>query len=37
VKSWTLKFGGAAKVIAPEALRELVLEELDEMRRNYES
>lgn len=37
VKSWTLKFGGAAKVIAPDELRELVLEELDEMRRNYES
>lgn len=37
VKSWTLKFGGAAKVIAPDALRELVMEELDEMRRNYES
>jgi predicted DNA-binding transcriptional regulator YafY len=35
VKSWTLKFGGAAKVIAPDELRELVMEELDEMRRNY--
>jgi predicted DNA-binding transcriptional regulator YafY len=37
VKSWTLKFGGEAKVIAPDELRDLVLEELDEMRRNYES
>ncbi len=37
LKSWTLKFGGAAKVIAPDDLRELVLEELDEMRRNYDS
>ena len=37
VKSWTLKFGGAAKVITPDELRELVMEELDGMRRNYES
>jgi len=37
VKSWTLKFGGAAKVIAPEELRDLVMEELDEMLRNYGS
>jgi predicted DNA-binding transcriptional regulator YafY len=37
VKSWTLKFGGAAKVIAPNELRELVMQELDEMRRTYES
>lgn len=37
VKSWTLKFGGAARVIAPDELRDLVLEELDEMRSNYES
>ena len=37
VKSWTLKFGGAAKVIAPDELRELVMDELHEMRRNYES
>lgn len=37
VKSWTLKFGGAAKVIAPKELRELVMAELDEMQRNYES
>jgi predicted DNA-binding transcriptional regulator YafY len=36
VKSWVLGFGGAAKVIAPEELRELVREEVDEMKRNYE-
>ncbi len=34
VKSWVLGFGGAAKVIAPEELRELVSEEVEEMRRN---
>lgn len=37
VKTWTLKFGGAAKVIAPAELRDLVMEELDEMRQNYKS
>ena len=37
VKSWTLKFGGAATVIAPDELWELMMDELDEMRRNYES
>jgi predicted DNA-binding transcriptional regulator YafY len=37
VKIWTLKFGGAAKVIAPDELRELVMEEVDEMQRNYGS
>jgi len=34
LKSWVLGFGGAAKVIAPEELRELVGEEVEEMRRN---
>ena len=37
VKSWVLKFGGAATVIAPEELRDLVLEELAEMTRNYDT
>jgi len=36
VKSWVLSFGGAATVIAPDALRELVREEADQMKRNYE-
>jgi predicted DNA-binding transcriptional regulator YafY len=36
VKSWVLSFGNAAMVIAPDALRELVREEVDEMKRNYE-
>ena len=36
VKSWVLGFGGAATVIAPDALRALVREEADEMKRNYE-
>lgn len=34
VKSWVLGFGGAAKVIAPEALRELVRDEVKQMQRN---
>lgn len=37
VKSWVLKLGGAATVIAPQELRDLVLEELEQMNRNYES
>jgi len=35
VKSWALKFGGAATVIAPAELRELVLAELRQMNNNY--
>lgn len=35
VKSWTLRFGGAATVIEPVELRELVFEELAQIRRNY--
>lgn len=37
VKSWVLHFGGAARVIAPDALRELVCEEIEEMNNNYKS
>jgi predicted DNA-binding transcriptional regulator YafY len=37
VKSWVLGFGGAAKVIAPEELTELVFQELDQMCQNYQS
>ena len=37
VKSWVLGFGGAAVVIAPDELRELVEEEIEAMRGNYES
>ncbi len=37
VKSWVLKFGGAATVISPAKLRNLVREELKQMERNYES
>lgn len=37
VKSWVLGFGGAARVIAPEQLRELVAEEVEAMRQNCES
>ena len=37
VKSWVLRFGGAAKVIAPDALREMVWEEIEEMNNNYKS
>jgi predicted DNA-binding transcriptional regulator YafY len=36
VKSWVLGFGGAAKVIAPYELREMVGEEVEEMRLNGE-
>ena len=36
VKSWVLKFGGAATVIAPLALREMVLCEITEMKGNYD-
>lgn len=35
VKSWVLGFGAAAKVIAPDELRELVRGELKGMQRNY--
>ena len=35
VKSWVLGFGGAAKVIAPIALRKLVAEEVEQMNRNH--
>lgn len=35
VKSWVLRFGGAAKVIAPDALREMVCEEIAEMTKHY--
>lgn len=34
VKSWVLGFGGAATVIAPDELRELVCEEVEAMRLN---
>lgn len=37
VKSWVLGFGGAATVIAPVALREMVEQEIEEMGRNYQS
>lgn len=37
VKSWVLGFGGAATVIGPEALRGMVMEEIETMRGNYES
>jgi predicted DNA-binding transcriptional regulator YafY len=37
VKSWVLTFGGAATVIAPDELRDLVREELEEMQHNYGS
>lgn len=37
VKSWVLRFGGAAKVIAPVALREMVCGELAEMSNHYKS
>jgi predicted DNA-binding transcriptional regulator YafY len=36
VKSWVLKFGGAATVIAPPALRGMVLEEIGGMKGNYD-
>ena len=36
VKSWVLGFGGAATVIAPEELRELLREEVEQMQRNCE-
>lgn len=36
VKSWVLGFGNYAVVIAPNALRELVCEEANDIRRNYE-
>jgi predicted DNA-binding transcriptional regulator YafY len=35
VKSWVLRFGGAAKVMAPLALREMVCEEIAEMNNHY--
>ena len=34
VKSWVLGFGGAATVIAPEELRDLVREEVEQMQVN---
>jgi predicted DNA-binding transcriptional regulator YafY len=37
VKSWVLRFGGAAKVLAPDALREMVREEIEEMKNHYKS
>jgi predicted DNA-binding transcriptional regulator YafY len=36
VKSWVLGIGSAAMVIAPDALREMVCEEANDIRRNYE-
>jgi len=35
VKTWVLGFGGAAKVIGPAELREMVVEELRQMHRNH--
>lgn len=35
VKSWVLRFGGAAKVLAPAALRKMVCAEITEMSKNY--
>ncbi len=35
VKSWTLRFGGAAAVVAPEQLREMVREEVAQMAETY--
>lgn len=37
VKTWVLGFGGAATVIGPEELRELVCDEVEEMKQNYQS
>jgi predicted DNA-binding transcriptional regulator YafY len=37
VKSWVLRFGGAAKVIAPSELREMVRGEIAEMGNHYKT
>lgn len=36
VKTWVLGFGGAARVIGPDELREMVREEVDAMKRSYD-
>lgn len=36
VKSWVLRFGGAAKVIAPAALKQMVCEEITQMNKQYQ-